>query len=116
MIFLFVWFWLVFVAVITVYSFFQWFVRELVRADRVRFAKKNLKEKLASDQDKRDFAKFLKDYLKHDGIFVLRLIGENANKIVLAEVLDVLWQRYRRELRYKEKGEELNKTGEGTLV
>ena len=116
MIYLFVWFWLVFVAIVSTYSFFSWFMQEMFRQDRVRFVKKNLYQKLTTEQDKRDFAMFLEKFLKHDGVFVLKLIGENANKLVLCEVLNKLWQKYRQELRMIEKEKELEETGEGTLV
>ena len=75
--------------------------------NHVRFVKKNLYQKLTTEQDKRDFAMFVDKFLKHDGVFVLKLIGENADKLVLYEVLNTLWKRYRQKLRYREKGKEL---------
>ena len=116
MIYLFLWFWFVFVATITVYSLFSWIAREMFRADRVRFIRKNLRKAFETEEEKRMFARFITQYLKHDGIFVLRLIHENTNVIVTMEILGRLWKQFNEQAKYKDKEKELAESGEGTLV
>ena len=42
--------------------------------------------KIETDQDKRDSEKFVKGYLRPDGVFLMRLIGHNTNTITVTEV------------------------------
>lgn len=50
-------------------------------------------------RDDENMRKFAQDYLKRDGIFMLRLISNNVGYIVSAEVLEGLWDQYNPEPR-----------------
>jgi hypothetical protein len=39
--------------------------------------------------------RFVEEYLRQDGVFVLRLIGHNTNAITVTEFVCALWDEYR---------------------
>lgn len=45
-------------------------------------------------KQKKEVAKFCDIYLKHDGVFVLRLISKNADDVIMAGVIQILWDHY----------------------
>ena len=96
-IYLFLWFWMVFVAAITCVSLITWALRSAFRVDRHRYIKKHLRlmDKLQRDTDKEQLVKFVEDYLRQDGVFVLRLVGHNTNAITVTEFVCSLWDEYR---------------------
>lgn len=51
-------------------------------------------EKLDSDIDKKRSNKFIDEYLKQDGVFVMRLVGHNTNAITVTEFVCSLWDHY----------------------
>lgn len=95
-IYLFLWFWMVFVAVMTCMSLFTWCLRSLFRTDRHRYVKKHLRlmDKLDRDADKKRAVKFVDKYLRQDGVFVLRLVGHNTNAITVTEFVCSLFDNY----------------------
>lgn len=52
-------------------------------------------DKIERDTDKEKVAKFVEDYLRQDGVFVLRLVGHNTNAITVTEFVCSLWDEYR---------------------
>ena len=97
-IFLFVWFWMAFVAAATAASLLMWCLRVAFRVDRHRYVKKHLRlmDRLDRDEDRRRAVKFVEDYLRQDGVFVMRLVGHNTNAITATEFVCSLWENYRR--------------------
>lgn len=95
-IYLFLWFWMVFVAVMTCMSLFTWSLRSIFRTDRHRYVKKHLRlmDKLDRDVDKKRAVKFVDKYLRQDGVFVMRLVGHNTNAITVTEFVCSLFENY----------------------
>lgn len=96
-IYLFVWFWMVFVAAVLCFSFLTWLLRSIFRTDRHRYIKKHLRlmEKLERETDLKMAPRFVEEYLKQDGVFVLRLVGHNTNAITVTDLTCSLWDNYR---------------------
>ncbi|ESN99000.1 hypothetical protein HELRODRAFT_154179 [Helobdella robusta] len=96
-IYLFLWFWMVFVALMTSISLATWILRVGFRIDRHRYIKKHLKlmNKLSKDWDKRFAINFVDDYLRQDGVFVMRLVGHNTNALTVTEFVCCLWDHYK---------------------
>lgn len=96
-IYLFIWFWMVFVAAVTCFSLLSWTLRCAFRVDRHRYVKKHLRlmDKIERDADKKLSVKFVETYLRQDGVFVLRLVGHNTNAITVTEFVCSLWDNYR---------------------
>jgi hypothetical protein len=47
------------------------------------------------DAERKQLKRFVSDYLRPDGAFVLRLIGHNTNAITVTELVCALWDNYR---------------------
>ena len=97
-IFLFVWFWMVFVAAVGCFSLLNWALRVAFSGDGQRYVKKHLRlmEKVGpslSNPERTRLSKFL-DYLKQDGVFILRLVGHNTNAITVTEFVCDLWDKF----------------------
>ena len=97
MIYLFIWFWLVFVAIMCCLSFLRWALRMLSAMDRKRFIKKHLTlmDEFDNEGDKDMLREFLEVYMKSDGIFILRMVGHNADAVTVTEFTVELWRKYR---------------------
>ena len=110
-IFLFVWFWIVFVIIMSIVSLLQWVLRAMFVNDGRIFVKKHLEINghLQSDTDDKKFRGFMK-YMKMDGVFVLRLLGHNTNGITVTDVVGKMFEKYKekhhpnRELEAREEG------------
>ena len=96
-IYIFVWFWFVFVAFSNFISFVTWLARSLLRIDQARYVRHHLTAmgKLPGKEDRKLVSKFVTNYLKQDGILVLRLVGINSSQMVVAELLAELYNHWR---------------------
>lgn len=96
-IFLFLWVWMVFVCVVTGVGLLTWLLRALFRVDGHRYIKKHLRlmGKLQRDADKKLAVRFVEDYLRMDGVFVMRLVGHNTNALTVTEFVCQLWDNFR---------------------
>ena len=96
-VFIFMWFWFVFVAGVSVGSICLWTYKLIFRYDRVRYIRKYLKvmDRLDRETDKKLSYKFADNYLRQDGIFVLRLLANNCSDVVVAEIVCALWDNYK---------------------
>lgn len=97
-IYIFLWFWLVFVSLLTSYSFTSWLWNMVFPTSRVHYIRKFLKimDRLGTGPDKKLATRFTMEYLRYDGVFTLRLVGKNSSDIVVAEIISGLWDVYRR--------------------
>lgn len=102
-IFMFIWFWLVAVSVLSTANFLIWAYIMIFRQHRIRYMKKFLRvnDCYKSELDKRMAVKFCEQYLRQDGIFVLRLVGKNANDVLVSELIVQLWHYYRNKPLFK---------------
>lgn len=116
-IFIFIWFWLVLVATMSVYSTLIWLCT-FTSASRMSFIKRYLKvndrlgyvsshhhhsSSTTSSStliDGKILDAFLYEYLKHDGVFLLRIVKKNSNDIVVGELVCALWDHFKRYPRF----------------
>lgn len=96
-IYLFIWFWMIFVVAATAASLLTWILRIIFRVDRYRYIKKHLKlaDKIQKDWDRKYVVKFVDDYLRQDGVLIIRLIGHNTNALTVTEFVCSLWDLYK---------------------
>jgi hypothetical protein len=68
-----------------------------VKQNRVAYVKKFLKvnDQLHGEDEKRLCRKFANDYLRDDGLFVLRIVARNTNSILLTDLVMCLWGIYK---------------------
>ncbi|KAL7057486.1 hypothetical protein AAHC03_016693 [Spirometra sp. Aus1] len=96
-IFIFLWFWFILVAAVATSSFLYWSYKSSFRNNRIHFIRKFLKlrEALSPGEKKRSFT-FVDNYLRQDGVFILRLVAQNAGELVASEIVEKLWQMFKR--------------------
>ena len=98
-IFIFIWFWLFLLAFLTFFNFASWLYYSLFTENRTRYVKKYLKlcNEISTGFDRKLARKFADDYLRNDGIFVLRVIEKNSSGMVLADLIISLWKLFKEE-------------------
>jgi hypothetical protein len=94
--FIFVWFWFVFVAILSVGNMLHWIYRALYWPAQVRYVAKQLRafDAASSQREPGTLIRFTEDYLRRDGLFLVRLVAMNMGDVVAAEVLTSLWHNY----------------------
>lgn len=108
-IYLFLWFWMIFVAGVSTISLLVWICRAIFFSDRLKFVRNHL---LLGDRIRRSgtegdlIRKFTHDYLKQDGAFLLRLVAHNTNNITTTEVMCALWDFWKEKIKEKETDRE----------
>ena len=112
--YIFLWFWMVFVAIVSSISFLVWLLRFILHCDRLKFIRNHLTQKdmLATDRDRSMSEQFLDDYLRQDGAFILRLIAHNTNNITTTEIICSLWENWKDYVLNKKKRRKNNPEGE----
>jgi len=95
-IYMFLWFWMVFVALCTTVSLVTWILRFVMPGDRLTYIENHLRmlQRFTSDDDRGKMTRFTKNYLRHDGVFLLRLIGHNTNTLTVSEIIGSLWDNW----------------------
>lgn len=96
-IFIFLWFWLLLVAVLTFINFFNWLYYIVFKENRVRYVRKYLTilGQMQTGFDKKVSRKFAAEYLRDDGVFVLRVVGKNSSDMVLTDLVQHLWTAFK---------------------
>ncbi|VDK76580.1 unnamed protein product [Dibothriocephalus latus] len=95
-IFVFLWFWHCIIGIITLFSFFNWFLRMGFARYRLKFIRKFLKiMAVLKDTDKAASQKFVENFLRPDGVFLIRLISMNVGDIIAGDLACELWHIYR---------------------
>lgn len=96
-IFIFLWFWLLLVAILTFINYFKWIFNCMFKENKTKFVKKYLKMNrvLQSSYDQRVARKFIDSYLRQDGVFVLRIISKNSSDMVLTDIIVSLWKIFK---------------------
>uniref|UniRef100_A0A915J3F1 Innexin n=1 Tax=Romanomermis culicivorax TaxID=13658 RepID=A0A915J3F1_ROMCU len=94
-VFLFLWFWYGLLAVATAASSLQWLVISLLPSRRVSFVGKYLMGiegyKMVDSQSLR---RFVFNFLKHDGVFLLRMTASHAGELICCELSKLMWNNF----------------------
>lgn len=82
---------------VTLGNFLFWIWRVLIKHNRVAYIKKFLKvrDQLLGEEDKKVCRTFADQYLRDDGLFVLRIVARNTNAILLTDLVLNLWGIYK---------------------
>ncbi|XP_014770299.1 innexin unc-9 [Octopus bimaculoides] len=100
-IFIFLWFWLIFVAVVTCANVVLWIYRAIFSKRQSKYVLHHLspsKNILIKADGKKMFKHFTTDYLRNDGFFILRMIAKNTTNLVLEDLLKELWHLYNKRI------------------
>ncbi|KAA3678591.1 innexin [Paragonimus westermani] len=99
-IYIFFWFWIVFLIVASCISLILWLVRMVIAPKRKDFIKRFLRIKgvlsRATHQQisRSDLDDFIDEYLRRDGVFLVRMLALNAGEVITAEIVTVLYKDY----------------------
>ncbi|OAF67878.1 hypothetical protein A3Q56_04396 [Intoshia linei] len=92
---IFIWFWIIIVGLTATYSLFSWAYRIIPSTRHKYYVKKRL---IAighiGKSNVNDIDEFVKDYLKRDGILMIKIISKNASDIIASELVAGLWKHY----------------------
>ena len=108
MIFIFVWFWLVFLAFATIGSLLIWIFITLCGPYQVQFVRDRLRA-LADNPEQAEkitdgmVKLFVHKHLRRDGLFIVRLVSKNSSDLIAAELLWGLWDMFKGTLRTRAK-------------
>ncbi|XP_071102994.1 innexin unc-9-like [Haliotis cracherodii] len=93
------WFVLLLLSLLTLGSLVSWTVEEVFTSRREKFLNKYLfMLKDGGDSvDLKLFKKFVRHYLRDDGIFLLRVVGNNTSDIMTFDLLKHLWAKFKKE-------------------
>nr|XP_011426037.1 innexin unc-9 isoform X3 [Crassostrea gigas] len=96
-IFIFLWFWYCLIAFLTAVNLVKWVFYQLYQNNKVQYVKKYLKtsNEINSGFDKKLCAKFSRDYLRNDGIFLMYVISKNSTNLVVADLIKELWKIFK---------------------
>jgi len=99
-IYAFLWFWMVFVAAASCLSLLLWIIRAVASKDKTKFIANHLKMsgRLAAKPGLKDselVRKFVSDYLRPDGSFLLRLVAHNTDNITTTELISCMWDGWK---------------------
>ncbi|VDP70112.1 unnamed protein product [Echinostoma caproni] len=101
-VYIFLWFWMIFVAVMTTYSLLKWLSRLSIPQSRHHFVRKFLIPwKLPNGCDELDrqaLKLFIDQYLDLNGVFILWLSSTNAGELISGELIAALWDLFRMRL------------------
>ena len=96
--FAFLWVWIVFVMLFSIYGAVLWFTRLFPLSHRMHFTYVLLKaEKQINSNSNQDYLlceKFVDEYLKLDGVLLLMLIEDNTGSVTSAEVAAAIWKSW----------------------
>src|SRR6218665_378925 len=88
------WFWLFILAVLTLIALVHWLCRLIYWPVNYRFVKRKLNFFEDVHQDSSSLKRFADNYLRRDGLFILRLVAKNAGDLVATEILTALWDNF----------------------
>lgn len=92
-IFIFLWFWYLLVAILTIGNYLSWLYQVLLGSNRYHYVKKYLKigDNIRNKNDAKFARKFADEYLRDDGIFVLKIVAKNSSELVLNDLVNHMW-------------------------
>ncbi|CAF1168084.1 unnamed protein product [Adineta steineri] len=96
-IFIIQWFWLISICAATLYDFLLWLYHCTVPREKVNFIKRHLgiMSSYNPQEERQQAREFVLHYLKDDGVFLTRLLSLNSSDLVVTEIINQLWIRYK---------------------
>ncbi|CAD5126051.1 unnamed protein product [Dimorphilus gyrociliatus] len=100
-VYVFLWFWFLFVALLTTLNLLLWIVRSLWYGGKVNYIFNHLskddRESLENTGNSKRLQKFVTRYLRSDGVFLIRLINHNMSKRTTDEITSMLFNLWTQE-------------------
>jgi hypothetical protein len=97
-VYLFVWWWILIVLIATIASLIYWIIMSFSKDQHHTFITQYLRVYgLVPSESQGPVNKFVDSYLRHDGVFLLRLIASNAGDLITTDLVYHLWQQFLQE-------------------
>jgi len=95
-IFIFLWFWFFLIAALAVYNLFNWLYVVAFKRNKVHYVKKYLKitDQIQNGFDRKLCQRFADNYLREDGVFLLRIITRNSTDLVTTDLVSEMWKNF----------------------
>lgn len=115
--FIILWFWMVLVAAVTCFNFMWWVYFLLIKKSQYRHVRTYLKVNgsIQSKEDKTHANQFTNEYLRNDGVFVIRTIAKNSTDLIAADLVGRMWSLYM-DSRHKRSDTELGHMQDAVLL
>ncbi|VDD80146.1 unnamed protein product [Mesocestoides corti] len=103
-IYIFLWFWILFLLSMGILSFVLWIFRTASPFHRHRYIARYLRVCKLEDEMRRrseptggttSVKNFVDDYLRQDGVFLIRMVAINVGHVMATDVVEAIWQSYR---------------------
>ena len=93
-----IWFWFFILLIATIINVGKWSIDILLNQRRERFIQKYLILMGLDDRsrDRKLFKKFVSQYLRDDGVFLLRSVGNNSSNMILMELVQNMWNTFKK--------------------
>ncbi|NP_001191594.1 pannexin 6 [Aplysia californica] len=103
--YLILWFWLVMLLVFNTVNMIQWIIRGISQTRSEAFLAKNLNLLgIDSKRQRKLFVRFTRNYLRTDGVFMLRIVADNTSEIMTLDLLKQLWKKFK-ESHHEDEGD-----------
>ena len=99
-IYIFLYFWMLLLAILTFFSLLRWTLFSSSRRQRYHYIKKKIItgcaafDKVGRRSQKDAIKDFVDNYLRQDGVFLLRLISDNVDNITTDDLILQVWRQY----------------------
>lgn len=94
-IFLLLWIWLLLLIFLTAGSMIYWGLSQFRSSTRLSFIHKHLELSCqAPSKEDKQLRKFTMNYLRPDGLFILRMIAGHSGRTMCTEIIHELWARF----------------------
>jgi len=91
--YLILWFWLIMLLVMNTVNLVQWMMRYVMKERSELFLAKNLQLLgIDSKKERKLFIRFVRKYLRTDGVFMLRIVADNTSEIMTLDLVKQLWK------------------------
>ena len=81
-------------SIVTVVSALKWVWNLAFWPAQIKYIRRQLRSVGHHKREHENISKFANKYLRRDGIFIVRLLGNNVGHLVAAEVTNGLWDNY----------------------
>ncbi|XP_045191300.2 innexin unc-9-like [Mercenaria mercenaria] len=109
-VYMFLWVWLLFVAIVTCLSLVLWLIKTIIPVFRKRYIQKAIA--LADDIDAKAIPQYnldrLCDVIGEDGVMTLKLIGANSSELLVSNIISIMWKLIIDDLNSQRSGQVLS--------
>ena len=96
----FLFYWMIFVLICNSLSLMSWILKCILRAQRIRLIRSTLSQmdslNYSGTEERSCFKRLVLEYLRVDGVFVVRLIEYSTDYFTMCRVVNELWTSFRR--------------------